>query len=673
MLRPLLTLGLPALLAPAALSQTIAGDAHRAPAPVYAGKIDAATGAIAPPARSGVIDTLYANNTFIGSFYALDPGEVLVDEGRLPSTTSPDVVGTFDSYTLEELEIGYATDAADPSVGGTGVRLRVSIFDSYAACAPLEAAPAPLLEVEFDGPGSTTGGVQAFVLDLDVSALGLCMRADGDGVNDGMGDLFGWSFEVVDPGTGGTVGTGPLFGADPLNAPEGDGTAYQNPAAMSGSGLGTRDLVRVSSPSDDRCIFFGGYPANLFASFWMVVRGDSTAGGDCIGCGLGDDRFEENDTPASATPVAFDAYLGLVCDAEDDWYSITIEPGEGLQVDLLFSTSTADLDVYLFDAATMVELDRGFTGTDDEQVTYSNCTASPVDVLVQVDSFSGNCGGYDMVVSDPAALDDAFEPNDTCLEAAPLPLGTTRGLVVRRTCQPDNDVFGVTLADGETLTIDVLFDGTVDDINIALNDVSSIACPGVAVAASLGSGSREHITYTNTSGASIDLALTVGLVTGEFRSYDLVAKVTPSITLGELICIGNPNSETDGASLCTTGSPFVSDNDVNFDVTGLPLNIFGFFVVSKEIGFVNPIDSEGTLCIASNSIGRYDEDILGSGAMGEFSFSPDLGQIPFAAGGQAFFISAMAGDTLNFQAWYRDTNSMGNTSNFTDAVTITFQ
>ena len=42
----------------------------------------------------------------------------------------------------------------------------------------------------------------------------------------------------------------------------------------------------------------------------------------------------------------------------------------------------------------------------------------------------------------------------------------------------------------------------------------------------------------------------------------------------------------------------------------------------------------------------------------------DLSDLPIVGGGPV-----LAGETWNYQAWYRD----GNTNNFTDAVSITFQ
>ena len=76
----------------------------------------------------------------------------------------------------------------------------------------------------------------------------------------------------------------------------------------------------------------------------------------------------------------------------------------------------------------------------------------------------------------------------------------------------------------------------------------------------------------------------------------------------------------------------------------------------------------GTLCI-SGQIGRFNANIANSGSQGEFNIALDLNQIP--EGGS--FVSVVAGETWNFQAWYRD-NFLGlPTSNLSDAVSILFQ
>ena len=58
---------------------------------------------------------------------------------------------------------------------------------------------------------------------------------------------------------------------------------------------------------------------------------------------------------------------------------------------------------------------------------------------------------------------------------------------------------------------------------------------------------------------------------------------------------------------------------------------------------------------------------MNSGAAGQFQFPVDLTAIPQGAG----TVATSAGQTWNFQAWFRDQVGLG--SNFTDGFSITFQ
>lgn len=391
-----------------------------------------------------------------------------------------------------------------------------------------------------------------------------------------------------------------------------------------------------------------------------------------VGCGFADDGFEDNDTEATASPIGFQLYPDLVCDVEDDWYSFSLPDGEAVQIDLTFDTTSGDLDMYLFDRSTMVELDRGTSGTNDELIVHRNCTGVSQDLVLRVTFFSPVCNEYDLELSDPTR-DDAFEDNDSCATATSLPIGVTRDLAVLLACGLDDDHFAYALAPGETFTADALYDESEGQIVLELHD-TTFGCFGTTIASVLGTDGMSTVRVTNTSVFPRDLVVRVALASGQRVGYDLVTKRTTSSTVGQLICIGEANSTSQGASMCAIGSPVASVNDVTFEVSGLPANVFGFFVVSRDINFVSPGSTEGTLCITSLGIGRYDLDVLDSGPTGEFAFTIDTSVIPFSAGGVSFRAVALAGDTYNFQAWYRDTTMGGmNTSNFTDAISILFQ
>ena len=101
--------------------------------------------------------------------------------------------------------------------------------------------------------------------------------------------------------------------------------------------------------------------------------------------------------------------------------------------------------------------------------------------------------------------------------------------------------------------------------------------------------------------------------------------------------------------------------------TDLPLNQFGYFLASETQGFTaNPGGSQGNLCLGGD-IARLSQQIQSSGVAGRFTIQMDLAYIPTNPPQ-----SVAAGQTWNFQAWFRDDNP-GPTSNFTDGVSVLFK
>jgi len=133
-----------------------------------------------------------------------------------------------------------------------------------------------------------------------------------------------------------------------------------------------------------------------------------------------------------------------------------------------------------------------------------------------------------------------------------------------------------------------------------------------------------------------------------------------------------PNTSGGSAVLTASGSEVAANNNVTLQASSLPANQFGFFLTSMTQGLVmNPGGSNGNLCLGG-TIGRYvgSGQIMNAGAGGTISLTLDLTQTP--AGG--VFVSIAAGETWNFQAWFRDIGPMGQPeSNFTDGRSITFQ
>ncbi len=135
--------------------------------------------------------------------------------------------------------------------------------------------------------------------------------------------------------------------------------------------------------------------------------------------------------------------------------------------------------------------------------------------------------------------------------------------------------------------------------------------------------------------------------------------------LGNQYCgPGVPNSSGASAVITADGSKSVVVNDVTLTAAQLPVGQFGFFLTSQTQGFFNPPGSNGFICLGG-AIGRFNQpQNIGQGPT--FSIQVDLTAVPRPTGP----VAVQPGDTWNFQAWYRD---VGNTNNFTDAVSVTFQ
>jgi hypothetical protein len=142
--------------------------------------------------------------------------------------------------------------------------------------------------------------------------------------------------------------------------------------------------------------------------------------------------------------------------------------------------------------------------------------------------------------------------------------------------------------------------------------------------------------------------------------------------LGSVYCApAVPNATGVPGELSAQGSPLVASNDVTLEASAMPTNTFGYFLTSTTQGQLpNPGGSVGTLCLAG-AIGRYvgPGQIQNSGATGAFALVLDLTQTPTPTGP----VTISAGETWNFQVWYRDSLGGNATSNFTSAVSVAFQ
>ena len=151
-----------------------------------------------------------------------------------------------------------------------------------------------------------------------------------------------------------------------------------------------------------------------------------------------------------------------------------------------------------------------------------------------------------------------------------------------------------------------------------------------------------------------------GDIAGAVYVYDL--------PLGTPYCTAQPNSTGSPAAISATGYGSAVVGDLTLTASQLPMNVFGYFLNSDVQGFTPfPPGSSGNLCLAGG-IGRHAKQIANSGSAGELVIDVDLTSLPRPSGTH----SVVAGETWNFQCWFRDKNP-GPTSNFSDGLAVTFQ
>ena len=151
-----------------------------------------------------------------------------------------------------------------------------------------------------------------------------------------------------------------------------------------------------------------------------------------------------------------------------------------------------------------------------------------------------------------------------------------------------------------------------------------------------------------------------------FQQWDVgVDNISVEGAIGFGYCGGQINSTGLPGTATATGSAVVLDNDVTLIARNLPTGQFGIWLTSRTQGFIPGPTCPTNLCLAS-PIGRFNApgQILNTGMAGTYSLQIDLTALPQMSG----TVSAMAGETWNFQSWHRDINGCG--SSFTSAVEL---
>jgi len=136
-------------------------------------------------------------------------------------------------------------------------------------------------------------------------------------------------------------------------------------------------------------------------------------------------------------------------------------------------------------------------------------------------------------------------------------------------------------------------------------------------------------------------------------------------------CQALPNSTGLVGHLSVTGSGYAELNATTLTASQLRVGQPTLFLIgdTDTTGIIPP-GSQGAFCLGG-SFGRFNRvgEIKLSNAQGLAQFTPDLTNTPSPMGTETI----LSGESKTFQAWFRDFDmNGGSTSNFTDAVVVTF-
>lgn len=272
-----------------------------------------------------------------------------------------------------------------------------------------------------------------------------------------------------------------------------------------------------------------------------------------------DDAFEDNDSPAQAAPLAPGVYDRLVVRAgDDDYYSLTLQPGEQLAV---VATVPVPFNFIGVDLTSQTQGTQTSIGNAYRALTCINeSSTAPKEVLLRVsDAFGGlNCGSYELDLNVGLgcgfASDDAFEPNDACLDAAPLDEGVTRSLTLS---EGELDFYSIQIPPLTTATVNVR-DSYFRFVELRAFDGNCAAQPAAP---------RPMIRVSNTSGTTALTAHFEAAITG---SGDLgCTSYALDLRLDNSDCTSQPADVFEPNDSCQSAAPIL----LNGDYVGLTIGL----------------------------------------------------------------------------------------------------
>ncbi len=132
----------------------------------------------------------------------------------------------------------------------------------------------------------------------------------------------------------------------------------------------------------------------------------------------------------------------------------------------------------------------------------------------------------------------------------------------------------------------------------------------------------------------------------------------------ESYCVASPNSTGQGAVLLALGSASLSENQLTFVGSSLPAGQFAYLMMARERAEVPFFrGSQGTLCLAMPVL-KFTPHVMPIDGGGMVEIPVDYQNLPPG-------IELLAGESWDFQLWYRDLNP-GVVTNTSSAIEVLF-
>jgi len=170
----------------------------------------------------------------------------------------------------------------------------------------------------------------------------------------------------------------------------------------------------------------------------------------------------------------------------------------------------------------------------------------------------------------------------------------------------------------------------------------------------------------------------ISMQSTQFQFADPASGITATIDLtGTLVarhvcvapvnyCFATPHSGGGVAAISYQGSVRLQDQSLRLTASSVPLNTFGFFLMSDVEASVPGLGGgPGNLCLGG-SIVRLNSSILSSGTSGNVSLL-----LPFAAT-PPMLPNIAPGERWSFQYWFRDSTGGGPSSNTSNGLRVVF-